>query len=147
MMSAMVHAAVGGVVTALFGLLLAEWTTDVRGASLALVGVLGGLITWLVRVQDDRDVRRSIELKRLKKRQKSVVDAELHVPKPFSQRLARYSGRSEDELAKSGERPRSNMPFWSLVDFRSRYGPKPAMQIRFFLERIRDAVHGISGQR
>jgi hypothetical protein len=63
-------------------------------------------------------------------------------PEDFHHRLAHYVHCDEAQLNEPGPPYESRMPFWSLVDFRSWHGPKPAWLIRQVLERIRACVRG-----
>ena len=66
-----------------------------------------------------------------------------HEPTPFRRRLAQYLGCHEQELAEPHKVPKSRMPFRSIVNLDTYYGPKPISQIRRLLENIRRAVHGV----
>ena len=149
--SALKHTAMGGIVGFALGLLLVDSVLMdgigiSSGALFLPLGFIAGSIAWLLRVQKERHERRTNTLSLLKPKRIFQRELPIHEPEPFSQRLAHYTGKSESELANYHEPAKSKMPFWSLVDFRSWHGPKSIGLIRYYLERIRDAVHRANGR-
>jgi hypothetical protein len=66
---------------------------------------------------------------------------EMTPPKPYRIRLARFLGVAPSDLGNTSQ-TKSGMRFWTSLTTFVRHGPKPRVLIRFFLERIRHAVHG-----
>jgi hypothetical protein len=115
------------------------WTTSAGQRVFAIVGciVLGaaaGAFVWIARVgladaNAARTSRRGDPM--------DPVKSPVAPPPAFEQRLAAFLHCTTEELHAPRPRPQSTMPFWSIVDFASYVGPKPAWIIRRILERIR----------
>jgi hypothetical protein len=66
---------------------------------------------------------------------------EIVPPKPYRIRLARFLGVAPSELENTRSKTGSRMKFWTSLTTFVRHGPKPTALIRFFLKRIRRAIH------
>ncbi len=101
------------------------------------VGALVGFLIWLCRASKE-----SAALRTSRHSENDASPMTENPPASFLSRLAQYIDCDEKEISRPRELPKSRMPFWSLLDFRTSHGPGPTSLIRGALHRIRDKLHG-----
>ena len=121
-----------------------DTVTDVQ--RMIHIGLLIGFGVWVGRVAEERSALLNAQNSA---RWASELDARRadQSPAPFVKRLAQYMECDEAELSTPRPKPKSKMKFWSLVDFGTWHGPKPAVVIKRILRRIQETVHGAQHRR